>query len=838
MEVFRSLINPALLAVREGDSRCDSKAVQDAINFINGNPSETSKDLKGPRIEFLSAVRSDDTLFTKVSVTARNAFQADCEELKMKSIEKIIEEYSDCPHIIADWMNAQKSPLSALLKTKISPEVLSAVLPLIHFLSVDKSLDAFLEKDPNLLKECTNVKELKINRSKITLDQMPDLSEAIDVNIRGAFSLKALPALPKARSVNLSSCFSVERVGDLLSAETVSITNCKLLEGFSALPEVKDLKIQDCPVLKKVGDLPKAREVEIERCDAVESLGHMKELRKLKLDSCDTVSTFGEMPELREASISGASSLKELPLARKLGKLFISHLPALRELREFPQLKDLSISSLPILRELREFPELKDLSISDLPILRELREFPELKDLSISDLPILRELREFPELENLHLQDCDELLSVRHFPKLKIASIKDCEKLQELDLSHVSGVDIASCPSVKELDLSNCLNCSVFKCEGLEQIGDLLKAGTIVLLDNPNLATIGEFPPAGNAEIQCKRNGHRSFYREQSEYAIAQVADQAFSELGAAQKEELYTRALLLDRGRMLEGSEEGFEKLSRREYTFLSQSLYLTKDGEVFLQQHKTAKKTGAFIGSSAVIGAGGYKTAHSMEEMGGNVRGVRSVVHQGKELSEQAIKCNETFFGSPYLLAGRYRKIQSRKSGDFKEVLISYQMETTLVEKVSKLPQKLKTEAMLQVAKGLKTMHDKNWVHYDIKGLNIFMNYDEDEETVDVRLADFDTAQEISETTIASQEGTEGLQAPEIFDSQSPPIGREANKACDIFSFGMTFSKYSCDAPVKALAAEMCDKDPKKRPTIDQVIKRLEDILEGDAARESGND
>ena len=96
------------------------------------------------------------------------------------------------------------------------------------------------------------------------------------------------------------------------------------------------------------------------------------------------------------------------------------------------------------------------------------------------------------------------------------------------------------------------------------------------------------------------------------------------------------------------------------------------------------------------------------------------------------------------------------------------------------------------LQIGKGLKTMHDNNWVHFDIKPANILLKAKTGE--IDARLMDFDYARDlskVSDETLINSTGTLGYISPELMRGECyGPKGAYEN---DIFGLGVTLLENS---------------------------------------------
>ena len=166
-------------------------------------------------------------------------------------------------------------------------------------------------------------------------------------------------------------------------------------------------------------------------------------------------------------------------------------------------------------------------------------------------------------------------------------------------------------------------------------------------------------------------------------------------------------------------------------------------------------------------------------------------------------------------------------------------------LIEKSGKLSDQLARHFFKHILNALNYVHDSEFVHRDIKPENILL--DDDFKAI---LADFDLACKISESKIG-QVGTFGYMAPEV-ESKKRPAGIKT----DIFSLGVTLyymltGRYLFNGThnnvhyeafcncrkafwniyetgkggeklsenFKDLVTEMLEKEPSKRPTIQEV-------------------
>ena len=97
------------------------------------------------------------------------------------------------------------------------------------------------------------------------------------------------------------------------------------------------------------------------------------------------------------------------------------------------------------------------------------------------------------------------------------------------------------------------------------------------------------------------------------------------------------------------------------------------------------------------------------------------------------------------------------------------------------------------LDVARGMKHLHDHDIIHRDLKSANVLFT-----SAWVAKLCDFGTARKLTQTTTTEQSGTYRWMAPEIMRSPSAKI----NKQCDLFSYGMVlFELFANEIPYSDL-------------------------------------
>ena len=133
------------------------------------------------------------------------------------------------------------------------------------------------------------------------------------------------------------------------------------------------------------------------------------------------------------------------------------------------------------------------------------------------------------------------------------------------------------------------------------------------------------------------------------------------------------------------------------------------------------------------------------------------------------------------------------------------------------------------ITIAKGIKCMHDNNYVHFDIKPENIVIHEN------NAKLIDFGLAEYIEKGNQYRGMGTPKYIAPELMKKDN---NNESDYTkCDIYSLGVTFAecifqRYFKHLPTNATSMlslinldNMISNSPTDRPTIQEVLDILSD-------------
>lgn len=170
------------------------------------------------------------------------------------------------------------------------------------------------------------------------------------------------------------------------------------------------------------------------------------------------------------------------------------------------------------------------------------------------------------------------------------------------------------------------------------------------------------------------------------------------------------------------------------------------------------------------------------------------------------------------------------------------------------SPLPLSLVLGWFLNIAKGIKCMHENGYVHLDIKPNNITIYDTPDQEDLTdskSKLIDFGLAKHVNELARLGRiysAGTPGYAAPELKIKRtqqletrnhlsslvSMPLIQIDYKKCDIYSFGKTLeqSLYVCQVTeinkqLLVRLGTLIHAESSERPDIDGVIDLITDIL-----------
>lgn len=313
---------------------------------------------------------------------------------------------------------------------------------------------------------------------------------------------------------------------------------------------------------------------------------------------------------------------------------------------------------------------------------------------------------------------------------------------------------------------------------------------------------------------------------------------------------------LIEDKVKEIEANHLEAIKISRNQHLRLRNSYILLKDRTIIRYFHKSGKKSEAvFNKEEGLVGEGGVKVVKKMYNLKGEISYVIGIIKKGftPQSIEKVINVNKVlskeYVHSPFLFFGKYIEWKNHK-GEIKQGFLSPKMDTFETEKergdsfrevIPSLPidfTLLKAvKLFIHIASGLKAMHDKDWVHLDIKPGNILLK------NLKAYLADFDFAIKLGECSEVSFSGTPGYIAPELLTRSSQ--GKIEGKSADIYSLGVTLKELKDKISghveanlglegegvkvihkMNALIQQMTSLQWEKRPTIDEVIGQLKEI------------
>lgn len=286
-----------------------------------------------------------------------------------------------------------------------------------------------------------------------------------------------------------------------------------------------------------------------------------------------------------------------------------------------------------------------------------------------------------------------------------------------------------------------------------------------------------------------------------------------------------------------MSGERLTFAKFSRRVFTALPFSLSFYIDPDI--------GKLQLFADRLEVIGKGTYKKAKLAKgEMKDYVRGtflpeITPLEREGILITQlkayNALREKVASDQLKYLCLPEVVTYQSAKTKTTKKILLAPYMNLRDVHQVGyKIPANQGVSVMLQIAKGVKALHDAGYAHLDVRGPNILLHLEEDG-TYTAKLTDFDLIADTAKGgTHQRYEDVLTIftwEAPEL-DISYPSLSNSLLKRCDIFSLGKVFEQFkkAGSVPVgqliqfRELVASMININPAKRPIIEQVITSLE--------------
>ncbi|BBI16603.1 protein kinase [Neochlamydia sp. S13] len=316
--------------------------------------------------------------------------------------------------------------------------------------------------------------------------------------------------------------------------------------------------------------------------------------------------------------------------------------------------------------------------------------------------------------------------------------------------------------------------------------------------------------------------------------------------------------------------------KISAKKVEGLTHSYTVYSNGKISVHLKKEEWiRVGDEI-KTGLLGKGGYKRAKLMQDIDTEEIKVRGVLF--KPLDQKQRKAIFQFMeevkDQPYICQMEHVVWESipknpvsiwsgQKTGGRKEAFISkyYPFSGEKMfsfAKSNQSSQPLHIPIALQLAQGIQRMHEKGWVHRDLKPENIFLQWDpSNPETVEAVVGDFDTVHKNSDASKRRDSlGTPGYIPPEYSEEEHVEDARPA----DVYALGVSLLemfishgsapwkvgreaiqitlyltdagykkeleelKQKAESDLERLIIEMCNPDPRTRPTIDEVVERLE--------------
>ncbi|KAG0300298.1 hypothetical protein BGZ98_009298 [Dissophora globulifera] len=156
----------------------------------------------------------------------------------------------------------------------------------------------------------------------------------------------------------------------------------------------------------------------------------------------------------------------------------------------------------------------------------------------------------------------------------------------------------------------------------------------------------------------------------------------------------------------------------------------------------------------------------------------------------------------------------------GDNIRLVMEYAEGGNLTDAIPRLDWKDKMRIVTEVARGLDYLHFKGIIHRDIKSANILLTAHNQVKLCDFGLAKITSATTSVATARIAPKGTRDWMAPELI-SLKPMYSSKS----DIYALGVVMGEMSEneDMPLAyaALADRCLDKDPKRRPTVKEIME-----------------
>ena len=198
-------------------------------------------------------------------------------------------------------------------------------------------------------------------------------------------------------------------------------------------------------------------------------------------------------------------------------------------------------------------------------------------------------------------------------------------------------------------------------------------------------------------------------------------------------------------------------------------------------------------------------------------------------KTRNQFIISFEESFQQDEYL----YIVMELADKGDLQNKI------SELQEKKEKFPTETVWMFFFQILSGLKSLHDQNFIHRDVKPANIFITNEGN-----VKLADFNVGKENNRNLVKTRIGTPLIMSPEVLQ------GKEYSNKTDIWSLGCVIIELATmkrpyeaehevallyklknfkvsipiDKELEKIVKKMMRRNPEKRPSCDDLLKSAE--------------
>lgn len=262
----------------------------------------------------------------------------------------------------------------------------------------------------------------------------------------------------------------------------------------------------------------------------------------------------------------------------------------------------------------------------------------------------------------------------------------------------------------------------------------------------------------------------------------------------------------------------------------------------------------------SAGFLGEGGVKVASRLvdvqSETTTHVRGVKKDDIGSLKKSITVQKKLKRLDKGNKLCLGHVLEYTTSK-GVKKEVFVPEFMDKNMQDLQQKLPLKVLTRALTQLAEGVQFIHENDHVHLDLKPGNFEVNYNPKTGEINAKVGDFDFATYHRGPDSSFRVGTPGYAAPELSDANQTI---NYPKKADVYSFGMAMlvieygegkvtnfildlqdlpGKPDSEAisqlakkhgfnttPLDNLIPRLLVSNPRKRPNMDEVAAELRQI------------